>query len=494
MTVIEYKLKNIKPIKINDSNRGGTNQLETLKYITGSSVRGYVISRLDKVYLDKNKKNVLSPVTRFYNAYPLVGDEISLPSPKIYYAAKNSPDKLFSVLDRDIDGMKRADMGDFCTIADDVVNCFSTSLGETMNNNVGEKKIFRSRFISANQKFGGYIVTEETELADKIIDILKGGICIGAGISNGFGRCSCISAKIITDMPYSSYRIESLDKNREIKLMLLSDTVMVNSYGEPCGLDVEYLKSELGDFEIKRSSASVVRSLGYNNTWGCAIPSVTMYEKGSVFSLSFADEPDLEKIRCLEEKGIGIRREEGFGQIVFTDKLSETALRHELSKRNETEDELIRGVDAEDADGLNADDKAVLKQLAAKYYDMLINERIQQYVVDNKTNNFKGISKSALGNVMSMITVLKYSPLEAESKLKTFFENMSKRTESAAKPYKITERYITYIFQTNISDVLDIKDNVFGQAFDDVMEPFIKMWYKLELLENEIRYGFRKEE
>ena len=42
-----------------------------------------------------------------------------------------------------------------------------------------------------------------------------------------------------------------------------------------------------------------------------------MYDQGSIFQIECGEVPALEKLRALEREGIGIRRAEGFGQILF---------------------------------------------------------------------------------------------------------------------------------------------------------------------------------
>ena len=96
MKIIKYILTNSEPIKIINKQRGGENQLETLRYITGSAIRGIVINLLGDKFNDYKSK-ILSDSVRFFNAYPVAKNKIAIPSPKIYYAVRTNPNQIFSI-------------------------------------------------------------------------------------------------------------------------------------------------------------------------------------------------------------------------------------------------------------------------------------------------------------------------------------------------------------------------------------------------------------
>ena len=91
--------------------------------------------------------------------------------------------------------------------------------------------------------------------------------------------------------------------------------VMVNEYGEMAGLYIPELEKELGceKLTVIRCATSIREVYGYNRIWKGAVPSAVMYEAGSVFYIKAVGMLQKEKLRSLEKKGIGIRRNEGFG-------------------------------------------------------------------------------------------------------------------------------------------------------------------------------------
>ena len=42
-----------------------------------------------------------------------------------------------------------------------------------------------------------------------------------------------------------------------------------------------------------------------------------MYDRGSLFHIKCSSEPDVERLLALQQQGLGIRKAEGFGQILF---------------------------------------------------------------------------------------------------------------------------------------------------------------------------------
>ncbi len=488
MIVIEYKLKNVSPLIIKDYGKGNSNQKETIKYITGSSVRGFVISKLDKNYFIKNKVEILSDNVKFLNAYPCTNNVPSIPSPKIYYATKQEPNNLSSILDNEKKGNeKRASIGNFCIIEDNELSPINVILDEAMNNTTvksdetDDKNLFRSSYIYQGQTFCGYIIINDNEkLANEILEIFKNkSIYLGGFLSHGFGKCECISSDIINKMPYEEYRVK--ESNNVMKMLLLSDTSMINELGEPCGLDIEYLKDKLGNFEIKECSSSIINVYGRNRTIGGNIPTTVMYEKGSVFVFKFDTAPDIKKIIEFENTGIGIRRAEGYGQIVFTDKLPSNAIKKEMDTEKIT---------LTTNEKLNPEETKMLENLAKNYYKLLIKRVMEQKVIEERGK----LSKSQLGVILSMISTLKAVPEDAQKILEDFFREKSERKESISSKYNKIKEHIKTVFNSKINEFFDInKETIFGLETKDLFNKNDEIQIKLDFLETEIRYNFRKE-
>ena len=101
--------------------------------------------------------------------------------------------------------------------------------------------------------------------------------------------------------------------------MLLLSPASMQKNGVSVGLDEEKLSDLLGvkKVEITKCATSVTEINTFNRTWRCYAPSEAMYEKGSLFQLHCTPAPDTATLKLLERTGLGIRRAEGFGQVLF---------------------------------------------------------------------------------------------------------------------------------------------------------------------------------
>ena len=66
-----------------------------------------------------------------------------------------------------------------------------------------------------------------------------------------------------------------------------------------------------------RCSTAVCERRHHNRTWSSRVPTARMYDRGSLFLLECSTPPSLTALHRLEQEGIGIRRAEGFGQVLF---------------------------------------------------------------------------------------------------------------------------------------------------------------------------------
>ena len=323
-----YKLKTIEPVRIADDSSSQMGQAKTLQYIPGSTMRGMIVRRMSQdIVFEKIKPALFSPETKYLNAYPCVSvggkDSMLLPTPKGFYE-----DKAESVLANGVmngifdDGMKRAKIGRYARLDGDTIIGYSIRTGSDMKilNNVDDQEnrnVFRNEYIEPGACFGGYVYAEREDLIDRIKEKLQGIVRIGNARSSGYGRCD-ISCEDQAVGPYPSYMALS-DLSGSCYMMLLSNTTMLDEKGVPCGLDCEALGRMLGveRLKIEYCATSTVMVRGYNRTWGTKIPAVTMYEAGSVFHFSFDGILKADKMRELSQSGIGIRRNEGFGQVLF---------------------------------------------------------------------------------------------------------------------------------------------------------------------------------
>lgn len=324
---LHYRLRSETPLTLGEQH-GGTrlderkNYLETRKYIPGSAIRGYVMTQLalqKPDWFEEHKKELLGNGVKFLNAFPCIGEEPSIPTPYGFYEDK-AQTRFYSVLKQDVvPGDKRAKLGAFCRFdqADDTkLICGSPKMSGALRIlRTGDKQIFNANTIAEGTLFDGYIVLEDPEMADVISSQLLNTVTIGADRFAGSGFCTVTKLEGQDDPYWAELRAEP---DRTLYMMLLSPTALCKD-GEIIGMDGAALAGLLGvsSVQIHRCSTSVTEVQGFNRKLGIQMPAMPMYAAGSVFCLQCSEAPSAERMRRLEQEGLGLRRNEGFGQVLF---------------------------------------------------------------------------------------------------------------------------------------------------------------------------------
>lgn len=330
---IYYRIKLESPLIMTNKQRSFMNTYCTDRYIKGSAIRGMVMGKLSQAepeWFGEHKTQLLSEDTRFFDALLYLGG-VSLPPIKGFYENKDGSD-FQTVLANEgklSPGVKRAALGDAVTLNDGRITYSTVETGQAARikkagrNTDDDKMMFQNQYIEAGQEFEGYICTRDNELARRIADVLDGTVWLGADRYEGYGRCS-VTVKQCEQpawMDRYGYR-EGDTADSTIYMLALSPFTMMNEAGEPVGLDCKKIGGMLElkapeKLQIELCSTSVSEYGGYNVTWGCSLPLVRMYDMGSIFRLSMDEVPAVHSLRKLEQSGIGVRRAEGFGNILF---------------------------------------------------------------------------------------------------------------------------------------------------------------------------------
>lgn len=102
-------------------------------------------------------------------------------------------------------------------------------------------------------------------------------------------------------------------------LLALSPFCMLDTWGEPCGLNLAQLAKQLGvnSVEVLACSTAMQAFGGYNRTWECRNATTQMYDRGSVFRIRCDVPPTVQAVQSVQQNGLGIRQAEGFGQVLF---------------------------------------------------------------------------------------------------------------------------------------------------------------------------------
>lgn len=420
-TVLCYTLTLNEPVRITNRSTSYDTFLETQGYIPASAVRGAVLNALareDSQWFEQNKRLLLKEL-RFCNVLPCpLEQEVTIPTPKGFYA-----DKLEGVFyhlltsGEVIPNTKRAKLGAYAALNAQTgeIDTWSAKQGENtriaLNKRNSDSKddqnrMFQTSWLEAGQMMKGAILLPKgcpQEVRERVERVMEGVIRLGAGTHSGCGLCE-ISGQVRQPLlpAIQKYSYQQGDKPEKVLyLMLLSPLALRNAYGEPCAMSKELLSEKLGVAVTNlMASTSVAEYHGFNRQMGVHLPAEVMYESGCVFRLTCEAAPTLDAVRSLEEIGLGIRREEGFGQLLFLRDLKKITA------------------------------KAPAKLRTAKPVDPARKKEQLRSRWLNEHSLPDGLSNSQMGELQTKCKLAKRFPNTAQEKLNEWFDDITQRNDN----------------------------------------------------------------
>ena len=515
MSYLRYIIQNIQPMRIADASQMQSGQSGTLNYIPGSTIRGLVINHILQGRELKEKNDVLfSESIAFLNAYLTTSDKTLIPSPKGFYEDKRdsgsgTKEIQSVVINGDFtEGYKRARLGSCCHIDNGCIYYYDIQTGSNLRIaiNTDKRALFRSNYINPGYCFEGYIKLSGHEETDaKICDVLKTGeeVIIGNSRSSGTGRCRIIRSEVTEAIPYMD---SAFDADGEAYVMLLSDTVLRNQYGELSGFDLsdvsfrEQLKHKLGVDKIKEvyASTSVRHVYGYNRTMGTRLPTVPAYEAGSIFHITFDGTISKETMQAICSNGIGIRKNEGFGRILFLKAYEEIKYKKFEVWEWDSKDHL------EKAD-LTETQQKTLRAIARRYYDQKIETAMERYIVMHPIKGNPGAGLK--GTVDQVLTAKQFQYNEAYATVAAIIDHDNSR-RNALRTHKENETtndfgmQVLSILENSITDTLTeglkVDDptalilhraSIMGVSKQDIFSTQDDQLYRIRLLMQMLKYS-----
>ncbi len=501
---LKIVLQNSEPVRISDDSTSQSGQTVSLKYIPGTTIRGIVVNALAGAEdFPEIKKTLFSSKVRYLNAYLTDEKQALIPSPKGFYEDKTET-KGRKALENVVvngefkEGQKRALLGHFCYMKDGCIFYYNVDTGSDMKIKINlgkdeKQNVFRNEYIAPGHVFTGYIAMEDEDVKDRIKAVFGGSIIVGNGRSAGLGKCRVLSCEYADGMPYQEYLADT-DQTGSCYMMLLSNTVMRDEKGELCGLNCRKLEEqmEVEGLKIRFCSTSTVDVKGYNTVWGTRTPSAVMYEQGSVFHLEYKGTLTAERMRAICDRGIGIRRNEGFGRVIFLDNYE--TIRYKKAEI------YIKKPEYTAENRQYAEDRETLKIAARGYYRNVLKRAMDHYIVETPLPKGKA-SNSQLGTLESYAVAYKYEPQKAKGFIIKYLRHTDSKAENTRvqktkNGVKELKQYISYIMDTDIETLLEIKtgekESIMGISKKELFtsEELDKM--KLELIIGMIRYDNKK--
>lgn len=355
MKIITYRLTLEEPLLVT-ALEGDPNSAVSYDYIPGSVLRGVLIGltlRKDNLAeLDATAKAVrrcfFSHETRFLNGYPVLADKRSLPAPHTWMKKKYGTDdekreitdnalkdKEKSKCESDDKGKPKDESDDtnkpksmrgaFVAFNEDgrvliadvqrtisVHTLRDRKAGRSRGEN-GEGTIYQYNALAAEQVFEAAILCENDADAAYLEGLLSENktVIMGGARSAGYGRVTISAVKSTDSWQETGEAPSSGDK---LVITLLSDVILRNEHGQHVA-DLAALCTALGITPEAVEKAYLGQGIvgGFNRKWGLPLPQMPTVSMGSVLVLEAGTALD----RHLAERGIGERRNEGFGRLAI---------------------------------------------------------------------------------------------------------------------------------------------------------------------------------
>lgn len=503
---IRILFQNVEPLKIADDSNSQNGQVDALSYVPGTSLRGAVIGSLVRNgELEQYKTAVLSEQVSFLNAYVMDDKKEMVPSFKGFYEDKSDNGPQAKTIENMLingeitAGNKRAALGKYCYTENDCIFYTDLEMGSDMKINKGKgaekKNVFRNQYVVPGYCFAAYIAVRDLQdLCGKLLDTLEhmretDSLFLGGNRSYGYGKCRILELERTNRMPYTDMAVQT-DAQDLAYMVLLSNTAMISELGENVGIDERLLAKRLGlgNLEIQFCSTSVVDVRGYNRTWQAMVPSVKMYEAGSVFKLVFSGESvPLEKLRLVMDEGIGVRTNEGYGRVLFLD--------HYESLSRKMNVEISRGMSENGNKKLDEDEEKTLRIAAKGYYMNLVDRAVSAYIADEHNSLEKfGLNGAQLGTMESILLTDLYNGEKGFDRLLKYFETAKEKDDGnrKQKAYQKRDKIAQYVEDTiirqELPELLGTPDDVMGVRYHEILTPGEIVRIKQNLLIQQIRF------
>lgn len=500
MININYTIKNIEPLKIMNISKSMDNNHETQLYIPGSMIRGVVINYLSKLKnFESDKKNLLSERLCFKNVLPHIEGKIVIPSPKGFYEMKDGSNFKSVLKNGDFEeGSKRANLGNYAFIEDGKIVYFNVKTDNALrikvSKNKDEQEVFTTNFIAKDQFFRGTIKLDDTleKYQDLIVEALSKGFYVGGSSSSGYGRCVLESIEISKESQLTnSYSFKIGDTlPEEIYMLLLSPMTMRNEIGEICGLDEKNLSNQIGDLTL--CATSISEYSGINHKWKSRTPVMTMYDAGSIFKFKTKENLDIKAILDIQDAGLGLKREEGYGSIVFLKDFDKIASKEEYKKYDENHiinKDVSKKIETYKVQNLNKFEKETLDVILKGILLSKFDKSKAEYIYENSFP--KGnLSHSQIGNIQAKLEGLMFRPEKSKEILDDMFANIDSKKSGKSTKYDKTKAYIYKILETELVDILNLDLetmlNNYNKKLEDIVPKNEQIRYKLKIMTEQI--------
>lgn len=294
---------------------GDSTMTNTLTFIPGSSLLGLLASRYLKGGGEREEfeRMFLHGAIVFRNLYPYVDKVKYMPAKRHILQDKQSESKFINIYASDESSADHKVPPGYAYLYGRNCELYQAKTEISFHHERDYKtgiskdaKIFSYEALSNGQLFFGEILGKKEDI-DKIEELLAEDKVLRLGKSKTaqYGNCYLYQ---IENIPYTEKEIEDDD---EYVMTLISDSIIKNKYGTSV-LEVEEMQSYLG-VEIKHFAIDKSKVETVVNAYRCKTPADIAFAAGSSFLITELPKNYL----AMQKYGIGDRRHEGYGQVVF---------------------------------------------------------------------------------------------------------------------------------------------------------------------------------
>ncbi|MUH01333.1 hypothetical protein F7734_57320 [Scytonema sp. UIC 10036] len=296
----------------------------------------------------------------------------------------------------------------------------------------GEGEIFRYEAIDRQQTFQAVIICSNETDANFLMGLLQKSedIWLGGSRTAGYGHIKI--SKIQLSHNWNEVHV-SPDNRIErdcFTVKLLSDLILRDEWGQyaiippstynknstPITQEIETILGMGTKLQPIRSYASSTLVGGFNRKWGLPLPQVAAFAAGSVFVFEAFDiTPDA--IRDIEARGIGERRNEGFGRVAIN-WLDKSSYRVHLPSKNdknkpELQEDFSRTLAAQMAE------KLLHQRIERTLQNFIGRKKIEGDISNSQLYRLQIIARKALstGDCNLVLSLLNNLPAYAKGQL-----------------------------------------------------------------------------
>lgn len=340
---LEYRLTLQTPVSIVAAVLG--NVSESLDFIPGT----YLLPFITKNFGKKIRSAVANGDFQVSAATVEIDEERGFPIPKVFAQEKMDKSKVYNRLLETLEGKNQTKpiRGGFISdISSHRLSISATPQTLLIHNTVDDRVqrptsavggVFSREAIKAGTVLRGEIRWKKSlNLGDKDFESLENYVRLGTSKKDDYGLAALEIIKPQRDFSAKSKLNEKDEDKNKLYVYLASDVLLRNDNLRQTNL-VEDLAKKMGEIlgitlSETKAEDSLISSIihvrrieSWQVSWGFPRPTLTAMAAGSVVVFESKQAIDLTKLEEIEAGGIGERRGEGYGHIIFNPEILEAS-------------------------------------------------------------------------------------------------------------------------------------------------------------------------